>query len=53
MTKISVYIALGGAAVVSSVDIIVNGSTEASTNIAIALIAFATARQAIGMKTGK
>ena len=45
--KVSVYIALAAAALVSSVDLVANGSVEASQQIALAFIAFAGLRQAI------
>lgn len=53
MIKYSVIVALTGAIVVTSVDIFVNSSINASKEIALAFIAFAGIRQAIGMKTGK
>ena len=53
MIKYSVIVALAGVAVIVSVDLFTNGSVNASKEIAIALIAFAGIRQAIGMKTGK
>ena len=43
--KISVYLALGCATFIATTDLIVNGSVEASQQIALALIAFAGIRQ--------
>lgn len=43
--KVSVYIALGIAGVLASIDLIVNGSVEASGMIVLAFIGFAGGRQ--------
>ena len=53
MTKFSVIVALCGAMVVTSVDVFVNQTIDATKEIALAFIAFAAIRQAVGMKTGK
>ena len=51
--KYSVYMALGGAILLSMVDLTANGGIEASFEIVIALITFAGARQAIKSFAGK
>ena len=51
--KISVYIALGVVGVLAGIDLIVNGTVAASTNVILALIGFAGGRQLLKSTIGK
>ena len=51
--KISVYIALGIVGALAVVDLIVNGTVEASTNIILGLLGFAGGRQLLKSTIGK